>query len=228
MIRLSVSDLETWRYWKDNEDSTLDELVARLTKKEPPTPQMAAGAAFAKLMEHAKTGSDLDLVKIDGWEFAFALEASIALPPVRELKAEVVYETPSGLVTLVGKVDGIDGKIHDQKATESFDAERYLDSLQWRAYLDMFKAKEFVYDIFKVKYERERGSTVVVDGEETYVKGVPTGRVTVLEYHPISFFTYPSIHADVQRAVSELAEVIVTYGIPKPMPASALAEGATP
>ncbi len=151
---------------------------------------------------------------MDGWTFDFELDSEIALPPVRELKAEVVFETPSGPVMLVGKVDGIDGKIHDQKATEDFDPERYLDSLQWRSYLVMFGAREFVYDVFRVKYERGPGHT---DADGKYIKGEPTGKVTVLEYHPISFYTYPDIRSDVQRAVNELAEVIVTYGIPKTM-----------
>lgn len=227
MIRLSVSDLETWRYWKANEDSTLDELVARLTKKEPPTPQMQAGAAFAKLMEQAPMGV-FDVETVDGWTFVFNLDDVIALPPVRELKAEVVFDTPSGPVMLVGKIDGLGGKVHDQKLTESFDAERYLDSLQWRAYLVMFGAREFVYDVFKAKYERGPGRTIVVDGEETYVKGDPTGKITITEYHPMSFFSYPGIRADVQRAVNELAEVVVAYGIPKAMAAPAIEEGASP
>jgi hypothetical protein len=225
VIRLSVSDLETYRYWKDAEDSTLDDLVARLTRKEPPTPQMEAGAAFAKLMEHA-SGRSLDVEEVDGWVFSFDLEGEIALAPVRELKAEVVFETPSGPVTLVGKVDGIDGKIHDQKLTESFDAERYLDSLQWRAYLVMFGAREFVYDVFRAKYEREPGHT---DEDGKYIKGPikQPGEITITEYHPVSFYAYPNIRADVEAAVRELAEVVVAYGIPKTMAAPAVTEGAT-
>lgn len=225
MLRISVSDLETYRYWKDAEDSTMTDLVARLTKQEPPTPQMAAGAAFASLMENAETGSDLDAAKVDGWEFVFQIDCEFALPLVRELKAEVVFETPSGPVTLVGKVDGIDGAVHDQKLTESFDAERYLDSLQWRAYLVMFGARTFIYDVFLAKYERGPGGK---NAEGAYVKGDPTGKIYVTEYHRLPFYAYADMHADVQHAVNELAEVIVTYGIPKPMPASALAEGATP
>lgn len=222
MLRISVSDLETYRYWKDDEDGTLDELVARLTKKEPPTPQMQAGNAFAKVMERAKTGSVLDVAAMDGWEFHFEVETEIALPPVRELKAEVVFDTPSGPVTLVGKVDGIDGEIHDQKLTEKFDAERYLDSLQWRCYLVMFNAQSFVYDVFRAKYERDKGST---DDEGEYTKGEPTGKITVTEYHPVRFYTYPDIRADVQQALNELAAVVVAYGIDKEQkPAAPAAE----
>lgn len=225
MLRIAVSDLETWRYWKEADGSTMADLVARLTRQEPPTPQMAAGAAFASLMENVKIGSDLDAAKVDGWEFVFQLDGSLALPPVRELKAEVVFSTPSGPVTLVGKVDGIDGAIHDQKLTESFDAERYTESLQWRAYLVMFGARTFVYDIFLAKYERGPGGK---DAEGNYAKGDPTGKIYVTEYHRLPFYAYPDIRADVQRAVNELAEVIVTYGIPKEGAAPLSLEGAAP
>lgn len=229
MLRLSVTDLESYRYWKANEDSTLDELVARLTKKDPPTPQMEAGAALAQLFEHA-TPSSIDAWSARGWSFVFALEGDrFVLPAARELKAEVVFETPSGPVTLVGKVDGLDGlTVFDQKLTETFDAERYLDSLQWRSYLTMFGAKEFVYDVFVGKYDRDPGGT---DESGVYRKGpirlAPNGLVTITDYHRLPFYAYPEMRADVERAVRELAEVVVTYGIPKTMAAPA-AEGATP
>lgn len=188
MLRLSVSDLETWRYWCASEDSDVTSLVARLSHVEPPTPAMKAGAAFAKLMERVGERS-LHTEEVDEWQFYFELEGELALPPVRELKAEVLFQTPSGPVTLVGKVDGLNGiSVHDQKLTERFDAERYLDSLQWRSYLVMFGAREFVYDVFVGRYE---------------------GRcVTVYDYHRLPFYAYPNMRADVEHAVCEVADVI--------------------
>jgi len=53
MIRLAVSDLETFRYWRNDEDSTVADLVARLRRQEPPTVQMEAGRAFAFPMRPA-------------------------------------------------------------------------------------------------------------------------------------------------------------------------------
>jgi hypothetical protein len=191
-MRIAVTALETWRYWKASEDSTVDELIAKLTYAEPPTPQMAAGAAFAKLMEHARDRALHDEEQ-DGWSFYFDLDGELALPAVRELKGEMTLETPSGLVTLVGKVDGYDGKVYDQKLSERIDAERYFDSLQWRAYLLMFGAREFVYDLFHAKYESE--------GQ----------RVTVGEHQRLSFFAYPNMRQDVERAVAELADVMVRF-----------------
>jgi hypothetical protein len=195
MLRISVSDLESYRYWKDSEESDLDQLVARLLHKDPPTPQMGAGKALARLFEHAQAGAFVD-ESVDGWNFHFQLDGELRLPVVSELKAEEVFETPSGPVTLVGMVDGLDGRtVHDQKLSEKFDAERYVDSLQWRAYLAMFGAREFVYDVFVGRYGK--------DEEE--------GHVTIYDYHRLQFFAYPNMRADVEKAVNELAEVITRY-----------------
>src|SRR6185312_6852390 len=53
----------------------------------------------------------------------------------------------------------------------------------------------------------------------------PDGSVTITEYHPLRFYAYPDMRADVERAVCDLAEVVVTYGIPKTMAAPAAEEG---
>ena len=156
---------------------------------------MEAGRAFAKVMEHARPG-ELDIVAMDGWTFDFsALDgASLALPPVREIKAEVTFETPSGPVMLVGMADQLDGRtVRDQKLSERWDAERYLDSLQWRAYLLLFAASQFVYDVFQCRRDEE------------------AKRVTITEYHPLRFYAYPNMRDDVQRAVNDLAAVVATY-----------------
>lgn len=191
-MRISVSDLESFRYWKANEDLGLGFLITRLRHEDPPTPAMEAGRAFAKMFERARAGN-VDEVTVDGWTFDFsALNQTIALPEVRELKAEEVFQTPSGPVTLVGMVDSLDGTtVRDQKLTERWDAERYLDSLQWRAYLVMFKAQRFVYDVFQGRYDDKR--------------------VTIYGYEAMPFFAYPKMRADVQQAVEELADIIATH-----------------
>lgn len=189
MIRLRVTDLESYRYWKDSEEADLAKLLADLSHTSPPTPRMQAGQAFAKFFEHADPGT-MPGAEVDGWRFYFDLDDSIDLPPIRELMAEEVFETPSGPVTLVGKVDGIQGlTVRDQKLTEKWDAEKYLDSLQWRAYLVMFQANRFIYDVFVGRYH---------EGAQA---------VTVHEYHCMPFYAYPNMRADVERAVCELAEI---------------------
>lgn len=196
MIRISVTELESYRYFKEREDMTVADLVADLRHEKPPTPQMEAGRAFALFMETARhDGIGGDEATVDGWRFIFDVDAELELPDVRELKAEASFQTPSGPVTLVGKVDGLGGlTVHDQKLTEKWDAERYLDSLQWRAYLVMFKATTFVYDVFVGRYDSKGAKKVTVTG-----------------YERMPFYAYPEMRRDVERAVTELAGVIARY-----------------
>jgi hypothetical protein len=201
MIRISVTQLDSYLYWRESEDMELSELIARLTGKQEPTHEMLAGRAFHKLFEHAKDG-DILVADVDGFQFVFDVNQSIALPEIRELKGEVVFNTSSGPVTLVGKVDAINGTIvHDYKLTERFEAERYTDSYQWRAYLAMFGANTFVYDVFQGRY----------DGS----------RVSIYDYHRMRFHAYPGMRDDVQREVAALAEIIAKH-----VPAKIIAEAA--
>lgn len=195
MMRLSVTDLESMRYFRTAEDASLDKLLLDLAHVSAPTPKMEAGRAMAKFFEAAQVGSIVDGSKVDGWTLCFDMDAEIDLPSVREMKVEQEYSTPSGPVTLVGKVDGFHGiTVRDQKLTESLDAEgRYVDSLQWRAYLAMLGAQRFIYDVFVGK---------VVPEEKT---------ILIREYHRLPFYSYPDMQADVSRAVADLAEIVARY-----------------
>jgi len=191
-MRLSVTNLESFRYFKSREDSDVETLVADLAHVSPPNRKMLAGKALASFLEHAKQDT-LDSATVDGWRFDFNLDASIPSPLMREMKFEEVLQTKVGPVTLVGKCDGYEGvTVRDQKLTEKFDPEKYVDSLQWRAYLAMLGAKQFVYDIFVGD----------IDEREDVV--------TVNEYHQMVFYAYPKMWADVERAVGELAEVVTS------------------
>jgi hypothetical protein len=192
MIRISASDLESLRFWQDRDDGSLEDLRRKLRHEEPPTPQMEAGRAFAKMWETMRPGA-VEVAEVEGWTFDMGdLEAVFQLPPVRELKAEFVMDTPSGPVTLVGMCDGLDGTtVHDQKLTERWDAEKYLDSLQWRVYLFLFGCRKFQYDVFVGRYQ---GKTVKIN-----------------EYHPLEFYRYPGLEDDVRAAVNELAEIISVH-----------------
>lgn len=152
MIRISASNLESFRFWKDSE-APQSNLIERLTHAAKPTPQMEAGRAFAKMMERANHDT-IGTATVDDWAFDFtAMTAEISIPTLREIKAEKVYATPSGPVTLVAKCDGLTGRtVTDDKLTEKWDAEKYLDSLQWRVYLELFEADRFVYEVFVGKY----------------------------------------------------------------------------
>lgn len=190
MIRLSVTDLDSYLYWRDSE-MELDEFLMRLRGQEEPTEAMLASRAFHKALETATDG-ELFAAKFGDFKFVFAIDEDIALPQIRELKGEKLFQTPSGPVTLVGKVDGLQGlTVNDYKLTERFEAERYADSYQWRSYLTMFGATKFVYDIFVGRYDPDR--------------------VYIYDYHRLVFFAYPGMAEHVQREVCGLAEIVAKY-----------------
>lgn len=191
-MRISVTDLDGWRYYKATEEMDVEGFLKRLRKEEPPTQNMLAGKALHKVLQHAGAG-DLTTAEADGFRFKFLVDCDIPLLPVRELKGEIVIQTAAGPVTLVGIIDGHDGSVYDHKLTGRFDAERYADSYQWRAYLTMFGARRFVYQVFEGK------------------EGDDLTEWLVYGFHRFPLYAYEGMRGDVEREVGELASFIAEH-----------------
>lgn len=197
MIRLSVTDLDGYLYWKKSEDMEFEDLLVRLRGEEPQTEAMGRGKAFHSMFENAANEGLLTSEIVDGYRFEFDLDASIDLPAIRELKGEIVIPTASGPVTLVGKIDSMYGvTVNDYKLMERFDAERYTDSYQWRCYLMMFGCSRFLYDVFVYRESRDK--------------------LVVYDYHRLPMYAYPAMEADVNRLVSEVAAIVAKH-VPQKM-----------
>lgn len=140
-----VSNLEAFRRWRIDEDSTVEDFLHQLHDFQP-TPAMQAGTAFHKALELAEPGEH-DQIESRGYTFLLS-GGTVVLPPIRELRAFKVY----GDLAVAGCVDILDGKrVDDHKTTSRFDAERYLSGYQWRFYLDIFEADLFRWNVFEVK-----------------------------------------------------------------------------
>lgn len=191
-MRVSVSDVDAYRYYLESEDMTLDALLSRLRRETPPTENMRAGTALHKLLEDA-TPSEIDLWEMDGFTFRFDVDTEIALPAVRELKATGSYVIEDVLVTLVGKVDAIHGKrIYDHKLTSRFDAEKYTNAFQWRAYLVLLDGDKFTYNVFT---------------------GAPNveGVWVIRGFDPLNLYRYPNIEADVHTQLTDYVRFVKHY-----------------
>lgn len=140
-----VSNIESFRRWREDEEQSVEQLVRWLTTDEP-SEAMRAGTAFHKVLELAKPG-EYDTLQALGYTFHLP-EGELALPEVRELRAYGAY----GPLQVTGQVDGLEGRrIDDHKTTARFDAERYLSGYQWRFYLDIFDADVFRWNVFELK-----------------------------------------------------------------------------
>lgn len=189
-MRLSVNDLQCWQRYRDNEDVTLADCLRQLRREEPPTPVLLAGRALHKALEHAQYHEDnlnpfgQSVLQYEGYTFIFQCDAEITVPDVRELKGETVIDTRYGSLTMVGVVDSIDTAISDYKLTGHFDAERLAASYQWRCYLQMFDRLRFDYKVF-------------------VAQEIKPNEWAIRDYHEVSFYRYPGMEEDIERAVNE-------------------------
>lgn len=140
-----VSHLEAFRRWREDEESTVEDLVRDILSDEP-SEAMRAGTAFHRALETATFGEHDDL-QADGYTFRLT-GGLIELPAIREVRASKDY----GGLTVSGQVDGIHGAlVIDHKTTKRADFERYLSGAQWRFYLDIFGADVFRWHVFEIK-----------------------------------------------------------------------------
>lgn len=197
-MRLRVSDLDAWVRFLEPEreefEVTLEEFLAQMRRESPETPQMRAGTAFHSVLERAQAGDVILGTEEGGFRFSFADDLpAVSLSTDREEMIERQVPTPAGVVLLRGKVDGKGGiQVDDYKLTfGQFDAERYADSLQWRAYLAMTGAKRFRYLVFTAK----------LDGSDVFVHDV----------HELVFWAYAEMEELVVRRVGELAEFVAVH-----------------
>lgn len=200
-LRLSVTDLDAYRYFREHEDADLAAFLAQMRRKGEQTEAMKAGSAFHLALEHAKDGTHATL-EAEGYTFELAPEVELAIPAIREIKATKLYRIDGADVTLVGKVDAISGRvIYDHKLTGRFDPERFLGGYQWRAYLDIFGADAFVWNVFE-------GRAVEGDGPSDKQDAPDPGiRYRINQVHDLRAYRYPGLARDLLREIEGFVDM---------------------
>lgn len=187
MLYASVTDLEAFRYYVENEDAELDRLVAQLRKQEPPSEPMLAGTALHKALEFSADG-EFSVLEADGYRFTFDDALEVQLTPIRELKATKRYCVAGTEITVTGKVDGLYGRrVDDHKGTGKFNPERFLEGYQWRLYLDIFDAYHFRWNVFEMK-------------------PVEVREYRVFATHRLEQFAYNGMRQDCERLLARFVE----------------------
>ena len=146
MSIVRVSTLEGFRWWQ-NSDLDWEWYLNR--EKEGANEKMLAGTAFHKFMETIRSG-EFDSFQQDGHTFVFDCSVDVALPQISEIRTSKQY----GNLTVTGKCDGLSGlTISDYKLIigHAIDGEQYMESYQWRYYLDLFEANIFRYIVFEAR-----------------------------------------------------------------------------
>ena len=179
-----VSEAETFRQWREDEEAELEALLVRLRGLDPPSQAMRAGTAFHAILERAAAGQVIDEAEQDGFRFIVEVDAELALSPIREYRAHRQYPG----IAITGQLDVLDGlRVEDHKTTSQFDADRYLGGYQWRFYLDIFDAWVFRWNVFEM---REVDPCVYL----------------VHRLHRLEQRRYPGMERDCERLALDLAD----------------------
>ena len=184
MLTIRVTSLEQFRIWKEDDDLDVGWLLTRLLGKEAPSDVMLAGTAFHSALEHASEGV-LDTLAFGDYRFDFNCDAEVQIPTLKELEITKQY----GDLLVTGHVDGLIGKeITDYKTTGQFDPDRYMESYQWRYYLDMCDCDRFRWQVFVIS---EFG---------------PPCCYEVKQIHQLAQVRYPGMDQDCARLAQEYYE----------------------
>lgn len=146
MLRASVSNLDLFRVWREDEELDLDWILQRILASEQ-TEAMRVGEAFHKAVELADVG-DTNYLEAMGYRFEFLKDCEVQIAPARELWISKQY----GELLVRGRVDATTGPtVIDFKSTTQFDPDRLMNGYQWRFYLDMTGAENFRWDVFVLR-----------------------------------------------------------------------------
>ena len=126
-LRVSATDLDQLRYFHDQDDMELAELIARLKHLMPSSEAMEAGTALHKAIELAGPGEHKGFTA-DGFTFSFETDAEIDLPAIREMKATREYLIDDVVVTVVGTARDPQGLDRQVEALANAGAEVHLSN----------------------------------------------------------------------------------------------------
>lgn len=226
MKTIAVTDLDAYRYFRNSEQEWVD-FAARLMRREPESVAMSVGTDLHELIHDAalsgsavelagvmptspanrpsRDGSVLQRVPITGG-FAMPDAPQLDRLPLRGAIFEVpVAFHPRGVdYHLFGYIDAVDadGDLWEFKSTTSGTgwSDRYMDSMQWRAYmLGRMAGTGDVrlrchYAVFQLRYRRED----VLAG----------GNVQVQDVCRLTMDGYAGLESDVSSAAREFADFV--------------------
>lgn len=217
MYRISVTTLEKFRRFMvgassfDTEEALIDTIMGRFTGNDKTRFGSAFGAIIEKGDSLKHTYCGIEGYLSDG--IFFPEEQVYMALDYRERHPHAIYEVPvfktynigEEQVQVSGRTDVMEGiRVRDAKCKfRSVDWQEYVDSYQWRYYLDMTGQKEFFYDVFEVF------------NFDTIPGGSPATlpQVVIEPHEPLSCVAYEGMHEDCQSLLYRFFEYVEARGL---------------
>jgi hypothetical protein len=198
-MRISTTTLESYRLWRQDDQDWMaeDDLIASIKGLWVPTHKAELGTAFGKILEDP----DRYLVP-GGFECrGFGFDRDVIEPCLSVIDRRGVFEakgvrTYDGL-DVVAKADQLLGtELKEFKTTlGTFDADKYLESYQWRYMADIFQPSMITYHVFCL-FESEQNGVIELRSIES-----------------VNLYPYDGVHEDCVALVRDFAQYVTVRGL---------------
>ncbi|MDG2407317.1 MAG: hypothetical protein P8M25_20975 [Paracoccaceae bacterium] len=176
----------------------IESIAGEFVESEPMRLGSAFHAVFEDPDEYLDMWDDAHVYHCDGFTFdAQLVDKSVAdiwaQCPIMEVPStDTILQTVYGPVRISARADAIAGlNAYELKTTQRYPKpERYLDSMQWRAYVLAYGATSVTYRIVQLKHLKEPDIW------------------TISNYETMTQYPYPQITQDVTYAATRLIEFI--------------------
>ena len=201
MLRLSATLLESSRLYYAGVISQ-ESLIESIVGDVEPTEAMELGSAFHAIFEdpdvYMEMWDDAHVYHAHGFVFdAQLVDKSVAdiwaQCPIMEVpSSDLTLQTDYGPVRISCRADAMAGlDVYELKTTQRApNTVKYLDSMQWRAYVLAYGATSVTYRIVQLKHLKEPDVW------------------TIANYETLTQYPYPQITQDVTYAATRLIEFI--------------------
>ena len=201
MLRLSATLLESSRLYYAGVISQ-ESLIESIVGDVEPTEAMELGSAFHAIFEdpdvYMEMWDDAHVYHAHGFVFdAQLVDKSVAdiwaQCPIMEVpSSDLILQTDYGPVRISCRADAMAGlDVYELKTTQRApNTVKYLDSMQWRAYVLAYGATSVTYRIVQLKHLKEPDVW------------------TIANYETLTQYPYPQITQDVTYAATRLIEFI--------------------
>ena len=155
--RVRASALDNLSYFLQSDTLTTERFVERVCGREPDNEATEFGTKFHKALEDAVHTAGV--VAFRGFDFV-TVAVRLLRPQATEFEAQLTYRDGDDTIIFTGHCDAIAGRtIIDYKTTAAsqIDLEKYMESLQWRAYLALNERADRVrYEVFRFSKDRSK------------------------------------------------------------------------
>lgn len=185
-MRVSVTDIDAYKWWCENDGENLKKIKDRLLRRSQSTEAMTIGNMVHRALQNAE--DEISEVSLENLLVQFGdFSLPLSKRGLRELKLEKSYETSYGELNLVGIVDYLNNSVYDYKTTSNpIDLEKYSSTYQWRLYLDMSGFNKFTWIVFRLKTSKKK--------PDIY---------KITEMTEVSQYSYPEMKEDINSKLDE-------------------------